>query len=328
MHKYFTFLLLLCHTLLFSQQAIELGTVSWLRMLPEAKKKCVTSKKPIFILFQEIPGCSTCRNFGSQVMSHPLIAEIIETYFVPLAIHNNKGGHDAEVLGLYNEPSWNNPVMRIVDQNGKDVLPRLSGKYNEGAVITYLIDALHKTNQLAPPYIQLLEEEYNAAEKEMIVEMYCFWSGEKNIGGQKGVIGTEPGYSHGKEVVKVIFDQKLTSEKEILQQAKKTGNADAIHSSNSSLQKFAQNIGVEVKTPSSFTLDKDLHYYLKNSIYAYLPMTPMQATKINSALGLGQQVDTFLSPRQLILLDKLKKGKLSKKIRYDAKDLSAVWPQI
>ena len=95
---------------------VELGKVHWIRNLDEAKLKSQRECKPILILFQEVPGCATCRNYGSDVLSQPLIVEAIETYFIPLAIYNNKGGHDGEVLLMYNEPAWNNPVVRIVDE--------------------------------------------------------------------------------------------------------------------------------------------------------------------------------------------------------------------
>ena len=46
------------------------------------------------LLFQEVPGCSTCRNYGHNVLSHPLMVEAIESLFVPLAIFNNKEGKE------------------------------------------------------------------------------------------------------------------------------------------------------------------------------------------------------------------------------------------
>ena len=80
---------------------IELGQVNWLRDFDSAIKQAKNQDKPIFILFQEVPGCATCRNYGQNVLSHPLIVEAIESLFVPLAIYNNKRGKDAEVLRYY-----------------------------------------------------------------------------------------------------------------------------------------------------------------------------------------------------------------------------------
>jgi len=109
-------------------QPDELGTVDWIRNFDNGLAKAKKENKPIFLLFQEVPGCATCRNYGHNVLSHPLIAEAIETLFVPVAIYNNKGGSDAKVLKYYNEPTWNNPVVRIVGfWTGEKSLGKLDG---------------------------------------------------------------------------------------------------------------------------------------------------------------------------------------------------------
>lgn len=307
------------------QQSVEeLGKVKWLRNLDQAKKEAAQKKLPIFLLFQEVPGCATCRNFGNDVLSHPLIVEAIQTYFVPLAIYNNKGGHDAEVLNLYKEPAWNNPVFRFIDETGKDILPRHSGQYSGASVVKAINTALTKSNRLIPGYLSLLETELNAHTDELYLEMYCFWSGEKNIGSQPGVVYTEPGYSNGKEVVKVVFDQNLTSADKIVASARKSGNADAIHEKSGHKTKAGDDIkSLPLK---NYSIDKDLHYYLKNSVYANLPLTPMQATKINSAIGSGTNPSIYLSPLQLKMLEEINLGKLPKKIRYTASPWYSSWP--
>lgn len=318
-------ILVLWSQLLMAQKQVELGNVKWLRNLDEGKKVAMAQHKPIFLLFQEVPGCSTCRNFGEDVLSHPLIVEAISTYFVPVAIFNNKNGHDAEVLAAYKEPTWNNPVIRIVDEKGKDLVPRHSGQYQPASVVKTINSALIKSNRLIPEYLVLLETELNADPAELYLEMYCFWSGEKNIGAQDGVIYTEPGYSNGKEVVRVVFDESATSAEKIAARAEKTGNADAIHVKNGAALIDAEGIR---KTPlKNYTVDKDLHYYLKNSEFAYLPLSPMQATRINSALGNGTSPATYLSPLQQQMLKDIKTGKLAKKVRYTAKPWYASWPE-
>lgn len=323
--RYFSVCLIFLFSIqiLFGQQSVEeLGKVKWLRNLEAAKKEATQKKLPIFLLFQEVPGCATCRNFGNDVLSHPLIVEAIQTYFVPLAIYNNKGGHDAEVLNLYKEPAWNNPVFRFIDETGKDILPRHSGQYSAASVVKAINTALTKTNRLIPGYLSLLETELNAKTDELYLEMFCFWSGEKNIGSQPGVVYTEPGYSNGREVVKVVFDQNQTSADKIVSSARKSGNADAIH------EKSGRKAGTDIKSLplKNYSIDKDLHYYLKNSVYANLPLTPMQATRINSALGNGSEIKQLLSPQQLKMLAAIEKGSLSKKHRYTATPWYSTWP--
>jgi hypothetical protein len=285
---------------------VELGKVNWLRDHDKAVEESNKTQKPIYILFQEIPGCATCVNFGKGAMSHPLIVEAIETYFVPLAIHNNKSGKDATILKKYGEPAWNNPVSRIIDSKGKDLVSRLSGAYDEAAVITYIRKGIEASKKLVPRYIQLLEEEHTALKKEIVVEMYCFWSGEKNIGNIHGVINTLPGYSNGKEVVKVTYDASAINAVDLVNQAKKSKNADAVHTNESTEKTLLKSNNIVVKNIQSFSLDKDVHYYLKNSRYAKLNLSDCQATKVNSLIGLGQNPDHLLSPRQLALLQKTK----------------------
>ena len=46
------------------KQAEELGYVNCNRSYDDAIEMSKKINKPVFILFQEVPGCSTCRNYG------------------------------------------------------------------------------------------------------------------------------------------------------------------------------------------------------------------------------------------------------------------------
>lgn len=48
--------LLACGSALAAQTPVELGSVTWLRDYPTAQKQAQAGKKPILILFQEVPG--------------------------------------------------------------------------------------------------------------------------------------------------------------------------------------------------------------------------------------------------------------------------------
>ncbi|MEM9986366.1 MAG: thioredoxin family protein, partial [Bacteroidota bacterium] len=61
---------------------LELGAVHWRRDFDQALMAAQQSGKPVFILFQEVPGCLNCQRFGKEVMSHPLIVDAIEEAFV------------------------------------------------------------------------------------------------------------------------------------------------------------------------------------------------------------------------------------------------------
>ena len=175
-------------------QPVELGKVKWLRNMGQAVQRSKAEQKPILILFQEVPGCSTCQRYGSGVLSHPLIVEAIESEFVPLAIFNNRKGEDAEVLRYFNEPAWNNPVVRIVDGRRQDVVARLSGNYSEYGLVNTMLLALNASNRVAPRYLQILAEEMQAeivGTEKATLSMYCFWTGEKELAQIPGVVSTD-----------------------------------------------------------------------------------------------------------------------------------------
>lgn len=299
------------------ERPIELGKVNWLRDYDTALAKAKKEDKPVFILFQEVPGCATCRNFGKNVLSHPLIVEALETEFVPLAIYNNEGGKDLAVLKKYSEPTWNNPVARIVSADGENLIPRVSGKYSKLAVVQGMIDALFKHNRIAPKYLQVLHDELLAADntEEAYLSMYCFWTGEKEISKIAGVVATDAGFMDGKEVVKVQYNTQKTDLEEIAKQAQKVNCADGVYADNPiSGQR-------KIKT---FRKDKESKYYLRHTDYQYLPMTAKQAMLVNQSLGNRQSPNEWLSPRQLKLLEKIAVDKSLKTIRFD-QDITSAW---
>ncbi len=182
-------------------QPIELGQVHWLRDLDTGRAESLKSGKPILLLFQEVPGCSNCTRYGNTTLSHPLIVEAIETYFVPVCIFNNKGGKDAEALRIFGEPAWNNPVVRIVRADNQDIVLRMPNFNSSLQLVNGMRRALDLTGTTAPRYLELLEEELSAREvglETATFSMHCFWTGEGTFGAIPGVIETEPGFQDGK----------------------------------------------------------------------------------------------------------------------------------
>ena len=277
-------ILLLCLQTLLSRDPgnpVELGHVNWLRSYESALAKSKAEGKPILILFQEIPGCATCRTYGSEVLTRPLIVEAIETHFIPLAIYNNKGGADAEVLKRYNEPAWNNPVVRIVDQKGTDILPRLNGNYSAAGLAETMVSALIKTSGKAPVYLQLLADELSAKKRgtaTITYSMHCFWSGEALFGALNGVVKTTAGFQDGKEVVKVEYDPSIISKAQ--------------------LEKAAQSLHCKIPANGSFRNDATPKYYLAHHTYKNIDMLEIQKCRVNSAIAEGQDPSVYLSPRQ------------------------------
>jgi hypothetical protein len=169
----------------------ELGDVVWGREHDTALDRARETGKPVFALFQEIPGCQTCVSFGEQVLSHPLLVEAIESEFVPLAVYNNRPGEDARILERYGEPSWNNPVVRLLDGQGRDLLPRAGGIYAPEVVGARMLAALEKAGRERPRYLlDAVEELRPHAGQRAIFEMYCYWSGEACLGAISGLLSS------------------------------------------------------------------------------------------------------------------------------------------
>jgi hypothetical protein len=309
-------------------QPEELGKVDWLRDIDQATKLAAKSNKPIFLLFQEVPGCSTCRHYGHQVLSHPLIVEAIETYFVPLAIHNNKEGKDREVLKYFREPAWNNPVVRFIDHRKQNLTDRISGNYTPLAVVKHMIEIMNSEQITIPEYLEFLVQELSAntgATETAYLSMYCFWTGEKKIAGIKGVLETQAGFMGGREVVKTTFDPTLVSYESLIKQAQAQSCASHIFSDNLIQQLTAEKISAAVSEKKTWQQDKETKYYLYKSSYRYVPMTMMQATQANRLIGLGQSPNSVLSPRQLKLLKYIQAHPRKDWTNAINKDITLAW---
>ncbi len=290
---------------------IELGKVNWLRNFDEAVKQSQHQNKPLLVLFQEVPGCNTASGYGKIVLSEPLIVEAVESLFVPIAIYNNIGGHDSKVLTSFGEPSWNNPVVRIMTPDRKELAPRLSGDYSKLGLVTLMIRALENDNQIVPNYLRLLKEELNARVSGMdkaVFAMSCFWSGEETLGRIEGVISTNPGFMKGHEVVEVQYNPDLISYNDLLNRARHGQVADHVFVNDGNQKNVAEKVvgKSSVSDITDFRPDSDPKHYLSQTIYKYIPMTSLQASRVNAAIGSDASPDNYLSPRQLELLKYVK----------------------
>ena len=292
---------------------VELGKVNWIRNYDSGIQKAKSEDKPVFLLFQEVPGCATCQNYGKDVLSHPLIVEAIETLFVPVAVFNNKGGQDAKILQKFNEPSWNNPVVRIVDGQQKNIVPRVSGNYSKLGIVQAMILALYHQEKAIPTWLELLQQELKAQQygtETATLSMYCFWTGEKQLGKINGVVSTQPGFMNGREVVQVEFDPAKVNYETIVKSGKKDHVADLIFTHDDDQSKALNKLGDQIaQSPKqNFRLDHTPKYYLSKTSYQYVPMTTIQATKANSLIGQGLSPDKVFSEKQLEILNYIKQN--------------------
>ncbi|MBK8978657.1 MAG: hypothetical protein IPM29_22395 [Planctomycetes bacterium] len=95
------------------------------------------------------------------MLSHPLIVEAAETLFTPVAIRNNtKGDAEAAIREAFEEPAWNNPVVRIVDPATRaDRIPRIADDWSLDATADALVAARRAAEREVPAWLALLASE-------------------------------------------------------------------------------------------------------------------------------------------------------------------------
>ena len=283
-----------------ADQPEEAGKVTWLRDLDTALKASSTSGKPVFALFQEIPGCAGCKQFGREVLSHPLIVAAIESEFTPLLIHNNKAGRDAEVLQRFGEPAWNYQVVRFLDANASDIIPRKDRVWETGPLAERMIAALQKAKRPVPAWLTLLASEHSPRLEQVAMAMSCFWTGEIQIGQLDGVITTEAGFLGGHEVTLVKYDPAALSLDQLVKAAAKVRCSDVLYVPAASIA-MARSTGLKAEVLQGYRTApaSDQKKQLEGTAAAHLKLSGAQATKVNAWIRVEPaKAIQFLTPAQ------------------------------
>lgn len=248
-------------------QPVETGKVQWTRDHDLALENSAVGGKPVFILFQEVPGCAGCKQFGKEVLSDPQLVRVIEQSFIPLLVYNNRP-EDASLLKRYNEPSWNYQVVRFVDGKGRDIIPRKDRVWDKRSLSRRMVQVLQKTGQAVPAELRELAGIKVAARmQQAAISQYCFWTGERVIGAIEGVQETEAGFLNGREVTKIKYDPAVVSIQEIYRIAAARQTGDQIYTDLAGYR----------KAPAH-----DQKRQLQGTRFQQLEMTDAQATKVNA----------------------------------------------
>jgi hypothetical protein len=104
--------------------------------------------------------------FGEGPLRFPLLVEAAETLFVPVAIRNNVEGYEGKIRARFDEPAWNNPVVRFLAGDGRDVLPRKDGVWQTGALLERMHRALAAHGASAPTWLTSVAAETASGEVE------------------------------------------------------------------------------------------------------------------------------------------------------------------
>ena len=169
-----------------------------------------------------------------------------------------------------------------------------------------MVTALKSARRPVPKYLQIVAEEESKKTEVAEFAMYCYWQGESKLGSLNGVHSTRSGWRDGLEVVRVEYDPKAIAYSTLLDAAQKFECATAVFTHTESQFKIAKaQVGSRSKRVSGNMRDakaSDQKYQMLQTPLRYLPMTEMQATKVNSSIGTRANIEELLSPKQKQLL--------------------------
>lgn len=89
-------------------------------------------------------------------MTNPLIVEAAEELFVPVLIYNNKKGNDEMLLKHFKEPSWNNPVIRYMNHQEQDLVPRKELVLTAAETASRMAASLRKNDTEIPTWLEAI----------------------------------------------------------------------------------------------------------------------------------------------------------------------------
>jgi hypothetical protein len=253
----------------------ELGPLPWGRDLDAGLARARAENKPVLLLFDEVPGCSTVRAFGREVLSDAKVVALVEARFVPVAIFNNVGGADRRVLEAFHEPAWNNPVVRALEADGRPIGRRFDGPLTKAAFLEQL------DRWLAGRTVVL---------ERLTTSAPCFWECEARLGRLPAVQASRVGFLEGEEVVEVEFDPLVTSREALVEQAMALGCAAHVFSrSEAEHARLARHGARVIRTdePTRFS-ERDSKFYLRRGGRSLEAMSPLEQVRVNAALRFGE----------------------------------------
>lgn len=281
----------------------EFANISWDFEFDNASEFAGRKGYPMLVLLVELPASPASVQFGQEVLSHPLIHDAIESQFVHVAVFNGLDENAERTRKLLGERRFGDSVIHLITPDHKPLVKRLANNRTVAGLAGAMVTALEKSKRSVPLFLQLLAEETGARTCETrraTFQTHCFWEGESALGRVPGVLSTTPGFIQSKEVVEVEYDPGAISLEGLYSIAKSKDVATGIVARNESEafiagKLFGENV---LLTDEATRPDAEPKYYLAKTLYRHVPMTSLQASRINAAIHRKEDPSAFLSRRQ------------------------------
>lgn len=241
------------------------------------------------------------------------MVEAIEELFQPVLVYNNKESDEA-ILKSFDEPSWNNPVVRFLNDQGEDVIAREDGVWNTVPLARRMAASLQAAGRDVPAWFTTVADSQPKPVAAATFAMHCYWVGEAKLGALDGVLSTRSAWIGDKEVVHLQYDPSRLAYADLVRNAHELECASTVYVVNQRQHDTAAGLVDEslIETIDEDTVVRDAKasdqkYALLQTNFRYLPLTELQAVKVNAALHAGQSdaARMWLSPRQLKLLERI-----------------------
>ena len=232
--------------------------------------------KPLFLY----PPSGQIDSAATAELRHPIVADAVNTLFHPM-FSVGPGAH-----------------IRLASmKGGPDLTTPILPNAGVGPLLKAMERALRADGREVPEYLSLVADEYAPMQRETArFAVTCNWKGEQALGVLPGVIATRTGAlpNKGGEVVEVQFDPTRLPREELAK------NAEA-------MECFQRELPAAADQALDTSNQQQYHLWLHKP-WHFVPLTELQATRVNAALVSGESPERFLSPAQLEIQRKLQKA--------------------
>jgi hypothetical protein len=211
-----------------------------------------------------------------EAFHHPLLREAMAEHFRTVCLRDEEGG----------------PAIVMHHADGMLMSDLSSATPSASEIARLMVAALERIGQSPPPYLQLIRMECaKGARSRAVFRAVCAWDGAAALGRVDGVLGVESGRGADDTLIEVMFDPDVISRADLAARAEMVG---------------CRGTEMQVLADAPELMENpEPYFWLSHTDFRYLPLTPMQAMRINAALRDREDPRIWLSPRQIALLDEV-----------------------